>query len=450
MSDTVLSISQLTRKIRNLLEIQIGEVQVEGEISNLRLQRSGHCYFTLKDESAQLAAVLFKGRASKLAFQPKDGMMVLARGDISVYEAQGKYQLVVASIQEAGVGALQARFEALKRKLQAEGLFDQDRKQSIPRFPETIALVTSSSGAALQDMLNILRRRAPWVRVLLLPVAVQGKAAAGEITKALDFLDAESNRSLPRIDTVIVGRGGGSLEDLWPFNEEAVGRAVARCSLPVISAVGHETDFTICDFAADLRAPTPSAAAELAVPDGTELRRYLAELNAKAQRVVKRHLEHAERLLAMRSRESLRRSPEFALREAGQRLDSLADALQSCARNKLNQLRTLSQHHRDYLRGMRPERILTQSAENLSKLRRRLNAASLRELSRNQNAFEQTSHLLHSLSPKATLQRGFSMTFEAESGKLLKSAHSITPGTRLRTTLADGEVDSTATSGETD
>ena len=264
----VMTVSQLTRRIRTLLERQLGSVRVEGELSNVRRQGNGHTYFTLKDETAQLACVLFRGYAHAGMPALTDGSQVQAAGELTVYEPRGQYQLIVHDIEAAGAGVLQARFEALKRKLAAEGLFDAARKRVLPGFPRCLALVTSPSGAAVRDLLNILGRRAPWIRVLVFPVRVQGGGACQEIAQALTTLARPLGGGLPQPDVIVLARGGGSIEDLWCFNEEEVARAIAASPIPVVSAVGHEIDFTIADFVADLRAPTPSAAAELIAPDG--------------------------------------------------------------------------------------------------------------------------------------------------------------------------------------
>ncbi|MEC8691989.1 MAG: exodeoxyribonuclease VII large subunit, partial [Verrucomicrobiota bacterium] len=276
---SIYSVSELTRKIRNLLEYKIGEIWVEGEISNLRKQASGHQYFTLKDEKSQLSCVLFRGNASKMALDLNDGQEIEVRGDLSVYEPRGNYQLIVRNAQLKGHGSLQLQFEALKKKLNAEGLFKEETKSSIPSFPDTICIVTSPTGAAVRDMISVIQRRAPWVKILVYPVLVQGNQASSQIVEALANIDQWTKKAEISIDTVVLTRGGGSLEDLWPFNEEDTARAIHKLSLPIISAIGHEIDYTISDFVADLRAPTPSAAAEILVPEKDEIRRNLNNLN---------------------------------------------------------------------------------------------------------------------------------------------------------------------------
>src|SRR5436309_11838046 len=267
----VLTVSELTRSIRGTLETKFGAVWVQGEISNYKLHPSGHQYFTLKDQRAQIGCVIWRDTMAPLRQPLADGAQVQVYGTVTVYETRGQYQLSVQILQPRGVGLLQARFEALKRKLQSEGLFAPERKRPLPKFPQRIGIVTSPSGAAIRDMLNVLRRRAPWLQILISPVRVQGTGAAQEIAVAIREL-ATPNQAFAPVDLIVVARGGGSIEDLWEFNEEIVARAIFHSAVPVVSAVGHEIDFTICDFAADLRAPTPSAAAELIVPDVVDLR----------------------------------------------------------------------------------------------------------------------------------------------------------------------------------
>ncbi|MBN1447205.1 MAG: exodeoxyribonuclease VII large subunit, partial [Bacteroidetes bacterium] len=269
-SDSILTISQVTRQIKDLLEGQLGTVMVTGEISNFHRHSSGHWYFTLKDTGAQLSAVMFRGNAMGTFFRPDNGMEVVCRGRITVYEPRGNYQIVVTDMQPKGEGALQVAFENLKRKLFAEGLFDEARKRPLPRYPSVVALVTSPTGAAVRDMISVMRRRNPSVQLLMIPVQVQGAGAAEQIAESLDMCNEYGE-----IDVIVTGRGGGSIEDLWAFNEEVVARAIARSGIPVVSAVGHEVDVTIADYVADLRAATPSVAGELVVPSRTEMIRNL-------------------------------------------------------------------------------------------------------------------------------------------------------------------------------
>ncbi len=272
MPDKILSITELTKSIKLLLEDNFSRVWVEGEISNYLRHVSGHRYFTLKDEGAQIKCVIWKGMSRYLFFEPENGMKVKASGQVTVYERSGQYQLIISSMQPAGIGDLEVAFQQLKNKLEKEGLFDERHKKPIPVYPERVGVVTSSTGAAIRDIIKIISRRAPWVEIIIRPTAVQGEAASTDIAQAIiDF------NNYKRVDLLVVGRGGGSIEDLWPFNEEQTARAIFASDIPIISAVGHQIDFTISDFVADLRAPTPSAAAELAVPDGAELKGYFIE-----------------------------------------------------------------------------------------------------------------------------------------------------------------------------
>ena len=446
----ILSVWELTRSIRSFLESEIGQVWVEGEISNYRRQSSGHQYFTLKDDRSQLSCVLFRGVAPSLPTGTAlaDGVQVQVFGDLTVYEARGQYQLVVQIVQPRGLGALQARFEALKRKLQAEGLFDADRKKPLPAFPQTIGLVTSPTGAALQDMLNILKRRAPWVRVIVHPVRVQGNGAAAEVVRAIeDFnrwsLEADGTTTAAgRVDVIVVARGGGSMEDLFEFNEESVGRAIFASLLPVVSAIGHEIDFTIADFAADLRAPTPSAAAELIVPDTAELVRQLAAAGQFLNRQLIERVSSARERLQVTARGALGREPRRRTQEERQRLDSFEDALGRAAKAILQELRSRLDEKNCCLRMAGPQRSLELRAFGLQALHEKL-ADQLRcQRERLLARLRASESLLRVLGPQATLERGYSITLD-ESGAVLRGVADARAGRRLVTRLHDGEVRST-------
>ncbi len=440
----VLSVSALTSAIRTVLEGTIGLVWVEGEVSNLRRQASGHVYFTLKDESAQLSCVMFRNAVnSGGGRQLTDGARVQLLGEVSVYEARGQYQLIVRLAQPRGLGALQAKFEELKRKLAAEGLFDRARKQPLPRFPRTIGVVTSPSGAALQDILNVLSRRAPWVRVLVQSVRVQGAGAAAEIAGAIAHFDAWAGGDDPalRVDVIVVTRGGGSLEDLWEFNEESVARAIAAARLPVVSAVGHEIDFTISDFAADLRAPTPSAAAELLVPDTAELLQRLASQREFLRRALAEWASRARERLTALARGELVRAPARRLAEERQRLDSLADGLLRLTRTGLDSRRS------DFARltaALRPQTLaagVEAGRRGLATATERLRLGAAHGIAQERARLERAGGLLRVLGPQGTLERGYSITTDA-SGRVLTSVGDATAGTKVRTRLADGEFES--------
>lgn len=442
----ILSVSQLTRKIRGLLEGQIGEVWVEGEISNHRLQSSGHQYFTLKDEGAQLSCVLFRNASARMA-PLRDGQQVQVFGELTVYEQRGNYQIIVRAVQPKGLGSLQARFEALKQKLHAEGLFDPEWKKPIPRFPRTVALVTSPTGAAIRDMINILTRRAPWLRVLVFPVRVQGQGAEKEIARAIELLNQAEDIGLPVPDTIVVGRGGGSLEDLWNFNEEIVARAIFASEIPVISAVGHEIDFTIADFVADMRAPTPSAAAELIAPDVSELKRHFDAMEKSIAMRVASTLEHHERVLELTAKGALRREPERQLREATQQVDEVGQLFETALANYWRELEdtlTSSQHT---LERYHPRQLLANSTHRLELLQHRLSNVIHQRLDQQGERVVALRKLLKSLGPEGVLARGFSMTTDA-TGKAINDADKVRVGDMLITRLANGRVASVVTANQ--
>ena len=441
------SVWELTRSIRSFLESEIGEIWVEGEVSNYRRQSSGHQYFTLKDDRSQLACVLFRGGASLLppSVALADGLQVQLFGDLTVYEARGQYQMVVQLVQPKGVGALQARFEALKRKLQAEGLFDADRKQELPAFPRTVGIVTSPTGAALQDMLNILRRRAPSLRVLVHPVRVQGTGASLEVVRAVEEFNrwAEADDPTRKVDLIVVARGGGSIEDLWEFNEEIVARAIAASVLPVVSAIGHEIDFTIADFVADLRAPTPSAAAELIAPDTGELLRQLAAATQFLHRQLGEGIAHARDRFQTMNRGVLDRELRRRTREERQRLDALEDGLHRTLKGRWQELRSQLDEKGCCLRLAGPQRSLELRAQLLQSWREKLEDLLCCARERLRSRLQNTENLLRVLGPEGTLARGYSITLNAR-GEVVRSVGGIQPGARLVTRLGDGTVDSVA------
>jgi len=438
---SVLSVAQLTRRITALLEEGIGTVWVEGEISNLRKQSSGHSYFTLKDEHAQLSCVLFSRTASGQRVELQDGLQVQLYGQVSVYQARGQYQLIVSLIQPKGEGVLQARFEELKRRLAAEGLFDQERKRMIPRFPRRIGLVTSPTGAAIRDFLQVLHRRHPGLRVVISPVRVQGKGAAGEIAAAI----SEFSRDTPEIgpvDVIVVTRGGGSLEDLWEFNEEVVARAIGASSIPVVSAVGHEVDFSIADFVADLRAPTPSAAAELLAADGAELitrcRSLLWRIGRETSGLLE-NLRASERFLAS---SVLFREPQRRLDEARQTSDRLADLLQDCMERRCDKLGSAIDTAAALLSAAQPARRITHARQIMVSLADQLDAHVSRRIERDTGRLERVRAALSALNPQATLARGFSISRNA-AGKVITAASEVKVGEVLVTQLAEGKLEST-------
>ena len=413
----VFTVSELTRSIRGTLEAKFAAVWVQGEMSNYKLHPSGHQYFTLKDQRAQISCVIWRDTMLSPRQPLADGARVQVFGTVTVFEARGQYQLNVQIIQPRGVGLLQAKFEALKRKLEGEGLFAAERKRELPKLPRRIGIVTSPSGAAIRDMLNVLRRRAPWLQILINPVRVQGTGAAQEIAVAIREL-ATPNENWQRLDLIVVTRGGGSIEDLWEFNEEIVARAIFNSAVPIVSAVGHEIDFTICDFVADLRAPTPSAAGELIVPDIIDLQRQI---------------DGCARALA---RQLLNR-----LRDAQQRLDHARETLQRCLAHKLDNYRRGLLHIIRALQARSPVRELIIRRNHFADLHRRLIACPNRLLENAKHRFQRIEGILRVLGPNATLRRGYSITMD-ERGKIIRTIAAVRPKMKIRTRVSDGEFGS--------
>ncbi len=412
-------VSEITRLIRVALENEFGSLWIEGEISNLRRPSSGHLYFTLKDEGAQIAAVFFKGGQRAVAFELKDGLKVRIYGEISVYEASGQYQIIVRKVEEAGKGSLQEAFEALKKKLAAEGLFDESRKKPIPVLPRHVGIVTSPTGAAIHDILSILSRRFPNLHIVIAPVKVQGEGAAQEIAAAIDLFNARGG-----IDVMIIGRGGGSLEDLWCFNEEIVARAIARSQIPIISAVGHEVDFTISDFVADLRAPTPSAAAELMVGQKMAFEETLRQFSMRLARALRQQAQEMRSRLRIAAGSYVFREPRNLVRQYAQRIDAIRTAmigaLQSAGRDRRERL------DRSGLRMVHGMELRT---------------AGLRQDVR------RLASQLKALSPLAVLDRGFSIT-RSKDGEIVRDVSDVNVGEILQTQVARGILESKVTSKE--
>jgi exodeoxyribonuclease VII large subunit len=435
----ILTISQLNAQARTLLERGLGSVWLEGEISNLARPASGHWYFSLKDESAQVRCAMFRNRSMLVRFPVKDGARVLARGRVSLYEARGEFQVVIEHLEEAGEGALRRRFEELKRKLLTEGLFEATQKRPLPTLPRRIGVITSPTGAALRDILHILQRRFPAVPVLVYPVAVQGEAASREIVQALQLADARRD-----CDVLILARGGGSLEDLMAFNEESVARAIHACGIPIISGVGHETDVTIADFVADERAPTPSAAAERSVPDSAEYLRTLGTLERNLLQAMRRRLLALRQTLLQRQRSLDRLSPGARLQQHAQRLDELEQRLQRAVRARVERARVRLANARALLDRSSPARRLALLQQRVDVARRRLPVAMQRRLQAARERCERSMRTLNAVSPLATLERGYAIVTTAGS-RVVTDAAVLTPGTRLEARLARGAVHATVT-----
>jgi exodeoxyribonuclease VII large subunit len=431
----VLTVTQLTEQLRAAVEERFPAVWVEGEISNFRVYGSGHAYFTLKDESAQVRAVLFRNRARRIRFEPGDGQHVLAFGGLEVYAQRGEYQLVVELLEPRGLGALQLAFEQLKARLSAEGLFAEDRKRPLPRFPKRIGIVTSPSGAAVRDILRVVGRRFAGLSIVIAPARVQGEGAAPEIAAGIADLNA-----LGDVDVIIVGRGGGSLEDLWAFNEETVARAIAGSKVPVISAVGHEVDFTIADFVADVRAPTPSAAAELVVREKQALIDGLGDLRARLDRSMRRRLERErERVAALAGRRVLT-DPARPLRDLERRLDDAGRRLRHAAAATLARAAHRLEVATAGLRGAGPRARLAGGRHRLEHLDVRLRGAAGRALVRSQHRLGALVGRLDSLSPLAVLGRGYSLT-RTPAGEIVRDAGQVAPGAAVDVLLARGRLE---------
>ena len=437
----ILTVAELTRAIRGTLETKFGAVWVQGEVSNYKLHPSGHQYFTLKDQRAQIACVIFRNTMAPLRQPLADGAQVQVYGNVSVFEARGQYQLSVQILQPRGLGLLQAKFEALKRKLEAEGLFEAERKRPLPKFPRRIGIVTSPSGAAIRDMLNVLQRRAPWLEILINPVRVQGAGAASEIAVAIREL-ATLNVLWPSVDLIIVARGGGSMEDLWAFNEEIVARVIADVDVPIVSAIGHEIDFTICDFVADLRAPTPSAAAELIVPDIIDLRRRIDELAGCLQKCLRSFLEHQKTRLRFLSERTLARELLKRMHDAQQQIDLSREALHRHVAHQIDYFRKGLLHIAGALQSRSPVRELSLRRNRFADLQRRFVGLPSQVMERARDRFRRVGGILRVLGPVATLRRGYSITTN-ERGKLIRTVTSVEPRMRIHTRLSDGEFEST-------
>jgi exodeoxyribonuclease VII large subunit len=441
----VLSVSELTAQVRSLLEKQVGSIWVTGEVTNLRAQSSGHMYFTLKDAASQLSCVLFSREKVPHRGLLADGQKVLLQGDVTVYEARGQYQLIVRAVELQGVGALQIAFEKLKQQLAAEGLFAPERKRPLPKYPQRIGLVTSPTGAAIRDVLHVVRRRNPGLEIILVPCRVQGDGAAAEIAAAIRLLnefdvgvpalacsgDQEGRSKLKLelqrggLDLILVTRGGGSLEDLWAFNEEVVARAIFESAVPVISAVGHEIDFTISDFVADVRAATPSAAAEIITEGVFASRQFVDSL---VRRMAQAH-------------------PRKRLDESLQRLDDLQTSLLRCGKQGIRERRVTCNNLAARLRQTRPRQLLKERREVLNVAQHRLRELTRVRFKDLKTHLAAAESRLQLLGPEQVLARGYSITMDAASGKVLRDAARVKAGQKLKTRLKSGEVVSRAETG---
>jgi exodeoxyribonuclease VII large subunit len=437
---TILTVSELNATIRDLLENQLHTVWIEGELSGCRVWNTGHMYFTLKDSSSQVKGVMFRSALRYLKFKPEDGLKVVARGKVSVYDPKGEYQIICEHLEPKGLGSLQQAFEQLKKKLAAEGLFDPARKRPLPALPRRIGLVTSIDGAALRDMIRVLRRRYPNAHLVISATRVQGEGAGREVAHAIRKV-----ARIEAVDVVIVARGGGSLEDLWAFNEEVLARAIAASPVPVISGVGHETDFTIADFVADLRAPTPSAAAELVVRRKDEFFSHIDRITERLDAAIHHRLRRMETRL-----HSLEARPGYAgyegrLAVRGRHVSELASALRQrmtaavARRGRRHELlrRSLDQFDPRHRLAAVRTRLVSRDAQLQAAVRRRLTVA--------QNRIGGLAARIEGLSPLAVLGRGYSVTWDASRTRIIRDASTVQPGDRISVTLESGSLDATVT-----
>ena len=436
----IYGVRELVSAVRNHLEKGYPDIWVEGEISNFRPADSGHLYLTLKDGDSQLRLVMFRTQARLLRFKPQNGMVVIARGRITMYEARGEMQLLAEFMEPMGAGALQVAFEQLKAKLAAEGLFAAERKKPLPALPRRIGVITSPRGAVIRDILNVVGRRHASLNVLIFPAQVQGESSVAEVSSGVRFFNKQEPGSDFAVDVIIIARGGGSIEDLAAFNDESLARLVAASRIPVISAVGHETDFTICDFVADLRAPTPSAAAELVIRSQQELSDSVAALRERLRRAIQYKLLYERQNLLSLEKNRVFARMEDAITRRQQRIDDLRFRLENLMRANLGkasrrlELATSTLRQRDLRQQLR-----TRQRELLARLEA-LSAATQRYLLRRRARMEQATAKLATLSPLAILERGYSLIFDAD-GALVKDAAQLSPGDAIRARLAQGSLD---------
>ena len=434
----IFSVSRLNTEVRATLEGSFPLLWVEGEISNLATPRSGHLYFSLKDTHAQVRCALFRAKRQLLRFEPANGTQVLARARVGFYEPRGEFQLIVEHLEPAGAGSAQREFEALKKRLQAEGLFDTERKRALPGFPRRLGVITSPSGAAIRDVLKVLRRRAPQLAVTIFPAQVQGKDAPEELLEALNIALQRGD-----CDLLLLTRGGGSIEDLAAFNDERLARAIYAAPIPVVSAVGHEIDFTIADFVADRRAPTPSAAAELISPDTTLLLQTVAKLSQRLQNALRRHLQAVDTRLRSTQRRLQRAAPANRLQQGQQLLDHLDQRLMRAMRGLLTESRTALVTQKQHLATLGPQRRLELLRQRLDTLPARLQLAWRQQHARRMEHLAGCGRELHAVSPLATLQRGYSVLRRSDGRGVISKVGQLHPGERIEALLADGRADLT-------
>ncbi|WP_238413691.1 exodeoxyribonuclease VII large subunit [Alicyclobacillus sp. TC] len=437
VAQSILTVAQLNRFIKFQIESdpKFKSCLVSGEISNFKYHTSGHMYFTLKDETSRIRAVMFQGRNRFLKFRPEDGMKVICQGSVGVFERDGQYQLYIDTMQPDGLGDLYIAFEQLRDRLQSEGLFAEGRKKSLPSYPKRIGVVTSPTGAVIRDICTTIQRRFPLAQVILSPALVQGPEAAPTLVSALSRLETMN----PAVDVIIIGRGGGSLEELWPFNEESVVRAVANCPIPIISAVGHETDVTLCDFAADIRAATPTAAAELAVPDKQELQEWLDEVLFRSRQIVRRKVVDSRRTLLQLATRPVLSRPESLVDRRRQAVDYLENLLSRNISRPLQRADKQWQILRDRLQKVMPQKRIADEKTELLHLEQKVGQLAERKLHRLNIEIERLTSSLVALNPMAVLQRGYSI-LRREDGKVITKKDDLPIGSYAQVQLADGSI----------
>ncbi|MCK5829917.1 MAG: exodeoxyribonuclease VII large subunit [Methylococcales bacterium] len=435
LENKIYSVSQLNRETKNLLSDHFSYVQVEGEISNLSNPSSGHIYFSLKDKKAQIRCAMFKSQLRRLKFKPENGKQIILTAQVSLYEARGDYQLIVDKMQEAGEGALQIAFEQLKKKLQNEGLFDLSLKKNLPEIPSQIGVITSPSGAAIHDVLSVLKRRFPAIPVIIYPTAVQGNLAKSEIVSALETANKQK-----QVDVIILTRGGGSIEDLWSFNEESVARAIVKSKIPVISGIGHDVDFTIADFVADLRAPTPSVAAESTVPNQSTWLSTFQSLENQLIKTIQLHILNYQQSTNWINKRLQQQHPGQKLKHHAQTLDHLESRLAHAINNKIQHNKHLLKNKLTIFHQHNPSSKIARYKEQQHYLYIRLNNTIKRQLKNLQRQHLSLVQTLHAVSPLATLERGYSIVTEPESSTVISSTQKLSINDKIKTRFAHGEL----------
>ncbi len=436
--DSALTVSELNRQVKRMLEVSYAQVWIKGELSGLSKPRSGHWYFNLKDDKAQIRCAIFKGYNQKLKFQPKEGDLILARAKVSLYEGRGDYQLIVESMEPAGLGQLQAAFEALKLKLSQEGLFNPEHKKAIPNISKKVVVITSASGAVIHDIISVSQRRFPMMEIILIPVSVQGEKAAKEVANAIQFANKHK-----LADVMVVGRGGGSFEDLWSFNEEVVARAIFDSEIPIISAVGHEVDFTIADLVADYRAPTPSAAAEKITPDQFELMQQLDLSERRLSYLFTHKLMQCQERLSSQSKRL--KHPSEALQDKKQKLIQFRQRLNQVIQNKLKLAVQQLDTQRLTLRQLNPTSKIERHQQTISIQQERIFSLQNKQLKQLEHQLGLLAQTLHTASPLATLGRGYAIIKKGSdshtnSSKVITSAKRVKAGDKITATLKDGNI----------